>query len=93
MSINYTGLPESLRDGMRLYLERGVPPGRFLEAVLWNDLYVAGARADADNRQRLADIILWVATYAPWNSWGSPENYRAWRKAKLEEQNEKAVRA
>lgn len=91
--MNYTGLPESLRDGMRLYIEHGVPPGSFLEAVLSNDLCQSFARADMTNRWRLGEIMLWIFDNAPPDSWGSPKNYHTWRKAKLQEQNEKAVKA
>ena len=45
-SINYEMLPESLRSGMRRYIEDGVIPGGFLVAVLSDSLSDAMGRAD-----------------------------------------------
>jgi hypothetical protein len=75
---SYDGLPFSLRDGMRLYIEGHVETGGFLHAVLCNDLRKACERADAENQRRLFSIVCWVYNEAPSTCWGSPEKVAAW---------------
>ncbi len=75
-------IPEHMRDGMKLYIERGVQPGSFMEAVLCNDLREALGRADHINRHALFNIVSWLFSYAPSDCWGSPEKYTQWIKQK-----------
>lgn len=76
--IDYTGLPERLRAGMQMYIEQHCATGRFLWAVLANDLRGACERADAHNQPRLFEIVRWLHNNAPAACWGSPENVDAW---------------
>lgn len=78
MPIDYSALPESLRDGLRLYIEDGCPPGSFLLAVLENDLRRACERADIVNQVRLFDIVSWIYNEAPANCWGTPQRVQQW---------------
>lgn len=39
------------------YVEHGLQPGGFIEAVLENDLYLTLARADVLNKRRLFEIV------------------------------------
>lgn len=39
--LDYSILPENLREGMKLYIEAGILPGNFLTACLENDLIEA----------------------------------------------------
>ena len=52
--------------------------GHFLMAVLSNDLRVAVARADPDNRKRLAQIVCYCHNEIPSCCWGSKEKVEAW---------------
>lgn len=76
--IDYSGLPESLQDGMRLYIEDRIPTGSFMLAVLSNDLLTACERADDVNRYRLFDIVDWLYNEAPRECWRSPEAVKTW---------------
>lgn len=76
--IDYSGLPESLRDGVRMYLEYRVPMGSFLGAVARNNLMAAAMRADVDNARDLHRIACWFVANAPAGCWGSSENVEAW---------------
>jgi hypothetical protein len=76
--VDYSCLPESLRDGAQCYIERGIVPGAFLTAVICNDLYQACVQADPINRRRLHDIVFWFYNNAPDDSWGSAEKMVAW---------------
>lgn len=71
-------IPQHCRDGLKLYIERGIPPGSFLEAVVSNDLREACGRADHINRYRIFDYVSFLSQYAPFVAWGSPERYHSW---------------
>ena len=75
---DWSAIPGHCRDGLLLYLEKGVPVGSFLEAVLSNDLREACARADDINRRSLFDYVQFLYRYAPIPAWGSAEAYRKW---------------
>ena len=76
--IDYELLPQSLRAGMRRYIEDGVVPGGFLVAVLSDSLADAMGRADEANRQHLYEIVWFVVTEAPGGCWGSRAKVKAW---------------
>ena len=80
MSINYDMLPEHMRDGMQRYIERGIPPGSFLTAVLENNLVLAALRADSVNRHRLLDFAEFLYSEAPTMCWGSRGSVELWVK-------------
>jgi len=71
-------LPQHMRGPMQRYLDYGIPPGGFLEAVLANDLSGAVARADAVNRRYLPEIVSFVQWYCPVACWGSPDAVSDW---------------
>lgn len=75
---NYALLPEHMRDAMKRYIERGIPGGSFLNAVLCNDLMGALGRADEVNRERLLDYGNFLYNEAPATCYGSRENVSAW---------------
>lgn len=74
----YDRLPAGLQSAMQLYIERAIPPGGFLTAVLSNDLRGACARADDINRHELFAIVSWLYNNAPTPCWGSPERVEKW---------------
>lgn len=78
MSRDYSKIPEHCRDGLRLYVERGIPPGSFVTAVLENNLVEAFGRADHVNMGRIRDYADWLYNDAPSSSWGSPARVKAW---------------
>jgi len=76
--INYDALPEHMRDGAKLYIERGIEPGSFLAAVLANDLVGAASRADHININALKAWAMWLYSDCPSQAWGSREKVAAW---------------
>lgn len=70
--------PEPSRESLLDYLRHGIPPGSFLLAVLTNDLLEAVRRADDRNKPLIAEYVVFLWAYAPWNAWTSPELVRAW---------------
>lgn len=76
--IDYLRLPRHMREGARLYIEHGVIPGRFLQAVICNDLRESFLRADDINIHRMSDIVSFFHSQAPARCWGSKERMMAW---------------
>ena len=61
-------------DTLKRYIEKGIPTGGFLEAVLSNDLFGAMARADSYNRASLFFIVQYIYNNLPIGSYGSRKN-------------------
>jgi len=81
MMFDYSKYPnQSNVDGVRRYLEHGIPGGHFLTAVIENNLKEACQRADDHNRRILFEITRWFYNEAPAQSWGSPEEMQDWIK-------------
>lgn len=78
MNINYSRLPEHMRDGFRRYIEDGIPGGSFMTAVLSNDLMGAFQRADDINRDHMFDTCAFLHNEAPRGCFGSPEHVKDW---------------
>lgn len=73
-------LPDRFVGGLRRFFEHGIIPGRFLTAVLNNDLCDALGQADVDSVHELPGLVGWIYSYGPAPAWGSPEGVRAWAK-------------
>ena len=87
--IDYSGIPEHMRESVRLYLEHGLKPGSFLTAILEDKLVESVAQVDNIN---IAQIVSWAKflwNEMPMGSWGSKEKVEAWIKKKKEELHEK----
>ncbi len=78
--INYSLLPDYMQEGMRLYMERGIPTGDFLFYILSNNFVAAGAQADSYNQHRLFDYCNFLYNEAPTISWGKEETVWTWMK-------------
>ena len=76
--INYGLIPKHIRGAVRRYIEQGVIPGQFLQAVIRNDLIDSFARADDVNRDRLFDIVRFFYNEAPAECWRSEKKMIAW---------------
>jgi len=75
-----TMIPRDTKGGIDRYVDRGVPTGSFLRAVLSNDLFEAVAKADYHNKLALAAICEYIYNYTPDTCHGSPEVVAAWLK-------------
>ena len=76
--VNYNGLPEAMRGEMRRYIERGIPPGGFVTAVLENNLVKAYNRADQTNFDAMDKWAFFLHNEAPRGAWGSAPHVAAW---------------
>lgn len=71
-------LPEHMRGGMSRYMERGIPPGSFMTAILTNDFKEAFMRADAINKAHMVEWAEYVVNYMPADAHGSMQKVREW---------------
>lgn len=78
--LDFTGynIPDHTQGAIRRYVEQGLMPGGFLEAVFLNDLMSAVGRADSQNIYALKDICMFVYNEMPAKAWGSRELMEAW---------------
>jgi hypothetical protein len=72
------GIPERMRGAIVRYVEKRIPPGDFLSAVINNDLREACGRADAENKALLPAYVMWFYNWAPSNCWGYPDATERW---------------
>lgn len=68
----------STLNALKAYIERGQPVGRFLTAVLENNLKDAVSRADSENLHNLPAYVGYLHNVADSRCWGSPEKVRQW---------------
>lgn len=78
MNISYNMLPPHSQEPMRMYVERGIPTGSFLERILCNDLVGAASRADDFNLYALHKYAKWLYNDAPNACWGDIEQVVKW---------------
>lgn len=77
--LNYERVPvDYMVDGIRDYMEKGIRPGDFLQALLSNDLKKTVMHADGTNIAYLPHWVSWLYTEAPMGSWGSPAKMEKW---------------
>ena len=78
---NYSKVPvDYMVEGVRLYIEHGVPPGHFLTALFSNNLMESYKRADENNTAAMQRWVAFMYWEMPNPSQGSPERVAAWIK-------------
>lgn len=77
-TVDWRGVPAHMRGGVTRYIERGVLPGHFLEAVFSNDLMEAFKRADEENGRVMREYARFLYNYCPAGSFGSTDKFKAW---------------
>lgn len=82
--VDYLNIPEHMRTGVKLYLEKGILPGSFLASVLENKLVESFAAADHINIENMYNWTKFLYNEMPFGSWGSKEKVDEWIKSKKE---------
>lgn len=77
---DYSSIPVITLDSIARYVEKGIPTGDFLRAVITNDLYGACSRADQYNGKCLPQIVKYFYNQTPSGCWGSPDRHEKWLK-------------
>ena len=84
--IDYESAPNNLGGGFQRYVEQGIEPGSFMQAVLENNLRESFGRADIHNRLALFSIVSWCYNNLPNTCWGSPERVKTWMEERRRDQ-------
>ena len=84
----YKNIPPNTIKTIQDYVEKGWEPGDFVRAVLMNDLKMAYAAADMNNKPVLEDIIKYCYNEIPSNCWGNAQKVYEWIKKKEEERKQ-----
>jgi len=85
LNIDYTILPEHMREGAKRYIEQGIIPGRFLELIFLNDFVHAWCQADIVNRQNMEAYAKFLYWEAPNSCWGNEQRMKEWSEARQKE--------
>jgi len=86
-------IPAYMGEGLIRWIEHGILPGEFLQAVLRNDLMGAVHRADGTNIENLPAYIGYLYNEAPQGCFGSPEAVKAWEEKHRKAREEARLRA
>lgn len=78
-TLNLSGIPGYMHEGVILYVEKGIKPGSFLTAIFANDFMEACRRADDMNAACLFQYGRLLYS-APLGCHGSPEAVSDWIK-------------
>lgn len=73
-------IPEHMHGAVERYVNSGIPPGSFLEAVLANDLQGSVSRADGINKYHIPAWVDFVHWHLPAVCHGSYEAVNEWCK-------------
>lgn len=71
-------IPPATIGALNRYVERRIPTGDFLYAVLTNNLFEAYSRADQSNTNAMKEIVIYIYNYIPAICWGSVEKVNNW---------------
>lgn len=82
-------IPDRMGGGIDRYVNEGIIPGKFLQAIICNDLFVAFGKADDENFHNIAAYVDYFYNHAPATCHGSKEKMEAWVKHKQLEKKEK----
>lgn len=79
--VNYSNIPVVyMKEGLQLWVEKGIRPGSFMSSMLANDFINAALRADATNLQNLQEWARFIYNELPPDCWGSWETLKEWEK-------------
>jgi len=79
-NINYKKLPAHIQAGVQQYVEQGIIPGDFLQAVIANNLSESFALADEINQGQMFNIVKFFYNEMPSACWKSKEKMLMWNK-------------
>ena len=71
-------IPDRMMPGITRYIEKGIKPGKFLQAVICNDLHAALSHADDENFTNIPAFVSYFYNKAPSSCWGSKEAMDQW---------------
>lgn len=78
--IEYCQVADNLQDGLMMYFEHHILPGRFITACLENNLMNAMGFASEKTWDYIFNVMNFLYTFAPPFCWGTKEIVREWVK-------------
>lgn len=75
---DWSRIPYHLRRSLQDFTEQGRVPGRFLTGVLADRLTLTLSSADPKSWKALPDILAFIHTHLPSESYGTPERVADW---------------
>jgi hypothetical protein len=75
---NYPNMPEYTRESIDRFVEKGIPGGHFVMAVMENNLTSAVCQADNNNIRGIVDTVKYVYNVCPSGCHGSAVKVREW---------------
>jgi hypothetical protein len=67
-----------IADEIERYVNKHIPPSRFVRCLLENDLKEAFGQADETNRERMFDLVSFLYCELPTGLYGSKEKVALW---------------
>lgn len=80
-------IPQYMVPAIKAYIDDGIIPGDFLQAVICNKFSEVCALADDENIRNLAAYAVFFYNEVPGIAWGSKENMIAWNELKSKERS------
>ena len=78
-TIDYSKVPvDYMVNPIRHYIEKRIPPGDFLTAIICNDLFKATRHADKVNAKNLIAWVNFFYNEVPTIVWGSKKKMEDW---------------
>ena len=71
-------IPSRMIAGIRRYVDERIPPGRFLTAIIQNNLSGAVGQADDENMKNIPAFVGYCYNKTPGACWGSKAKMKAW---------------
>jgi len=80
MEYHFNGytINSQMMEGIRRYIEKGLPPGGFLTAIITNDLRGAVEHADYFNINHIPAFVAYFVNEAPGPCYGSKAIMKTW---------------
>jgi len=78
-------VPEGVANALCNWLAYGIQPGRFTSSLLQGDLWAAWRAADWDSRDSFQDIVQFIGSQCPVDSYGSRMSTSRWISDRLYE--------
>ena len=75
-----TYIPERMMPGITRYVQHGILPGAFLQAVIVGDLFEAVSLADDENLANLPAFTAYFYNEAPRSCYGSRDAMATWNR-------------
>jgi len=73
-------IPDYMMLSIKRYVKERKPVGKFLTAVICNNLHDACSFADDVNIHNLPAYMAYFYNETPWDCWGTPKKMKEWLK-------------